>query len=149
MAKYARFPDDVKSLQVAFWRAGVTSGSVSHPPRPRFLKSLMIWLERVTEKVTGNAQPGACVDVLPRCSDRGTGFSVLAAREMKREPPPPRLLAPFFARSLTLETARKRLLRRLGESLPLQQPDYNFCIPAPDLHYNAPSQGERTCFRIL
>ena len=28
-------------------------------------------------------------------------------------PPPPRLLGPFFARSLTLETARKRLLRRL------------------------------------
>ena len=22
----------------------------------------------MTEKVTGNAQPGACVDVLPRCS---------------------------------------------------------------------------------
>ena len=36
-------------------------------------------------------------------------FSVLAAREMKREP--------FFARSLTLETARKRLLRRLAQPL--------------------------------
>ena len=28
----------------------------------------MIWLESVTEKVTRNAQPGACVDVLPWCS---------------------------------------------------------------------------------
>ena len=27
----------------------------------------LIWLESVTEKVTGNAQTGACVDVLPRC----------------------------------------------------------------------------------
>ena len=27
----------------------------------------MIWRESVTEKVTGNAQPGACADVLPRC----------------------------------------------------------------------------------
>ena len=25
------------------------------------------WPESVTEKETGNAQPGACVDVLPRC----------------------------------------------------------------------------------
>ena len=31
-------------------------------------------------------------------------------------PPPPRLLTPFFARSLTLETARKRLLRRLARA---------------------------------
>ena len=42
--------------------------------------------------------------------DRGTGFSVLAAREMEREP--------FFAPSLTLapcsETARKRLLHGVG-----------------------------------
>ena len=27
----------------------------------------MLGLESVTEKLTGNAQPGACVDVLPRC----------------------------------------------------------------------------------
>ena len=27
----------------------------------------LIWLESVTEKETGNAQPGACVNVLPRC----------------------------------------------------------------------------------
>ena len=27
----------------------------------------LIWLEIATEKVTGNAQLGACVDVLPRC----------------------------------------------------------------------------------
>ena len=27
----------------------------------------LIWLESVTEKETGNAQPGAWVDVLPRC----------------------------------------------------------------------------------
>ena len=31
-------------------------------------RETLIWLESVTEKVTGNAQPGACVDVLPRCS---------------------------------------------------------------------------------
>ena len=47
--------------------------------------------------------------------DRGTGFSVLAAREMKR--------GPFFARSLTLVphslllNCTKRLLRRLGLDL--------------------------------
>ena len=28
----------------------------------------LIWLESVTEKVTGSAQTGACVDVLSRCS---------------------------------------------------------------------------------
>ena len=30
-------------------------------------RETLIWLESVTEKETGNAQPGACVDVLPRC----------------------------------------------------------------------------------
>ena len=35
--------------------------------------------------------------------DRGTGFSVLAAREMKREAA--LLLAPFFARSLPAKTS--------------------------------------------
>ena len=30
-------------------------------------RETMIWRERVTEKVTWNAQPGACVDVFPRC----------------------------------------------------------------------------------
>ena len=33
---------------------------------------------------------------------RGTGFSVLAARKMEREPLPAVLFAPFFGRSLTL-----------------------------------------------
>ena len=44
--------------------------------------------------------------------DRETGFSVLAAREMKQDPPlPVFLLAPFFARSLTL-VSRSLLLNR-------------------------------------
>ena len=30
-------------------------------------RETLIWLESVTEKETGNTQPGACVDVLPRC----------------------------------------------------------------------------------
>ena len=30
-------------------------------------RETLIWLESVTEKETGNAQPGACVDVLLRC----------------------------------------------------------------------------------
>ena len=30
-------------------------------------RETLIWLESVTEKETGNAQPGACEDVLPRC----------------------------------------------------------------------------------
>ena len=30
-------------------------------------RETLIWLESVTEKETGNDQPGACVDVLPRC----------------------------------------------------------------------------------
>ena len=30
-------------------------------------RETLIWVESVTEKETGNAQPGACVDVLPRC----------------------------------------------------------------------------------
>ena len=30
-------------------------------------RETLIWLESVTEKETGNAQTGACVDVLPRC----------------------------------------------------------------------------------
>ena len=30
----------------------------------------LIWLESVTDKETGNAQPSACVDVLPRCCER-------------------------------------------------------------------------------
>ena len=29
----------------------------------------LIGLESVTEKVTGNVQPGVCIDVLPRCWD--------------------------------------------------------------------------------
>ena len=38
----------------------------------------MIWLESVTEKVTGNTQPSACVDVLPRCcSNYNPGQNVL------------------------------------------------------------------------
>ena len=46
--------------------------------------------------------------------DRGTGFSVLAAREMKQEPKktlPALLLGSFFARSLTL-VPRSLLLNR-------------------------------------
>ena len=30
-------------------------------------RETLIWLESVTEKETGKAQAGACVDVLPRC----------------------------------------------------------------------------------
>ena len=33
-------------------------------------RETLIWLESVTGKVTGNAQTGACVDVLPRCCRR-------------------------------------------------------------------------------
>ena len=50
------------------------------------------------------------------------GFSDLAVQEMKRdpkrEPPPPRLLAPFFVRSLTL--APRSLLRNSTETLATQ-----------------------------
>ena len=35
-------------------------------------RETLIWLASVTEKETGNAQPGACVDVLPRCSRDST-----------------------------------------------------------------------------
>ena len=58
------------------------------------------------KRVKDRAKNGA------RMEDRGTGFSVLAAREMKR--------GPFFARSSTLVphslllNCTKRLLRRLG-----------------------------------
>jgi len=43
----------------------------------------LIWLESVTEKETGNAQPGACVDVLPRCSRSFTVIS-LPSRPISR-----------------------------------------------------------------
>ena len=46
-----------------------TSCTQSEAERAR---DTLIWLESVTEKETGNAQPGACVDVLPRCSSRLT-----------------------------------------------------------------------------
>ena len=65
MAKYSRFPDDAKSLQAAFSRAGenaermrsssetgkATSGRVSDSPRPGFLKSLNVnawtdWMDK-------------------------------------------------------------------------------------------------------
>ena len=36
-------------------------------------RETLIWLAGVTEKETGNAQPGACVDVLPRCWLSGFG----------------------------------------------------------------------------
>ena len=61
------------------------------------------------KRVKDRAKKGASME------DRGTGFSVLAAREMKR--------GPFFARSLTvvphslLLNCTKRLLRRLGLDL--------------------------------
>ena len=61
------------------------------------------------KRVKDRAKNGASME------DRGTGFSVLAAREMKR--------GPFFARSLTLVphslllNCTKRLLRRLGLDL--------------------------------
>ena len=69
------------------------------------------------KRVKDRAKNGASME------DRGTGFSVLAAREMKR--------GPFFARSLTLVpyslllNCTKRLLRRLG--FRLQNSPY-FCV---------------------
>ena len=69
------------------------------------------------KRVKDRAKNGASME------DRGTGFSVLAAREMKR--------GPFFARSLTLVpyslllSCTKRLLRRLG--FRLQNSPY-FCV---------------------
>ena len=45
----------------------ITSCTQNEAERAR---ETLIWLESVTEKETGNAQPGACVDVLPRCSPR-------------------------------------------------------------------------------
>ena len=46
--------------------SSTTEPQASHRMKPSALGRL--WLESVTEKVTGNAQPGECVDVLPRCS---------------------------------------------------------------------------------
>ena len=42
------------------------------------------WPESVTEKETGNAQSGACVDVLPRCSARRT-FLPCSAPNLQEE----------------------------------------------------------------
>ena len=43
------------------WTTSCTQNEAEHA------QETLIWLENVTEKETGNAQPGACVDVLPRC----------------------------------------------------------------------------------
>ena len=70
--------------------------------------------------------------------DWGTRFSVLAAREMKREATPPRLLAPFFARPLlrnsteTLATQAKRDVEFDFSNLPTKISV--FC----QIHYTVP-----------
>ena len=46
----------------------------------------LIWLESVTEKVTGNAQTGACVDVLPRCSKEDKCCSWLRSHSPSHSP---------------------------------------------------------------
>ena len=44
-----------------------TEPQAAHRMKPSARETL-IWLESVTEKVTGSAQTGACVDVFSRCS---------------------------------------------------------------------------------
>ena len=67
-------------------------------------RETLIWLESVTEKETGNAQPGACVDVLPRCwfrHDLGTTLGLtrplLQPRSQGSLLPVPTEVAPSYA----------------------------------------------------
>ena len=86
----------------------------------------LIWLESVTEKVTGNAQLGACVDVLPRCC--GQAFPHL---------PSPSPLHFKFAFAQWLDW--KRLLRRLNfASLLKQTPFSTFVSQARIFFYDLP-----------
>ena len=60
-----------------------TEPQAPHRMKPSARETL-IWLESVTEKVTGNAQPGACVDVFPRCSLGPVARSLVSANRWLR-----------------------------------------------------------------